>query len=239
MTDNEIKKCLEIYERQLVQKYDSAEYEKIELPSDLKKNTLDKVLCQRSDKKWMKNKRVLKTLTAAVLICALLVALFASSDISADILGFDAWKMTYLKKDKSGNSTIDYNKNKHSKENGGDEMMKRISNVPQYVPEGFKDESGNLDFEVGPSKEWSNGKKLIYFSTNKIMDDDDVVYYGKNIKGKKVSVAGYIGYIYEIEKGNRKLQWNDDEYINSILTDADIDDSELLKMAESMYEKKK
>lgn len=236
MTDNEIKKCLEIYERQVVQKYDSAEYEKIELPSDLKKNTLDKVLCQQSDKKGMKNKRVLKPLTAAVLICVILVVLFASSNISADILGFDAWKMVYSKEDKSGNSTIDYTKNKRSKENGGDKTRERISNVPQYVPEGFRDTRTHKN-DILIYKEWSKKNKYLYFTREKNLED--TIYSGKNIKGRKVNVAGYIGDIYESDKDCWILQWSDDEYINTIETDADIDDNELLKMAESMYENKK
>ena len=40
--------------------------------------------------------------------------------------------------------------------------------------------------------------------------------------------------IYE-EQGERTLQWNDDKYINTIGTDDDMAESELLKMAESLY----
>ena len=36
-------------------------------------------------------------------------------------------------------------------------------------------------------------------------------------------------------QGERTLQWNDDKYINTIGTDDNMDESELLKMAESMY----
>ena len=70
------------------------------------------------------------------------------------------------------------------------------------------------------------------YSKNKILKD--ARYSGRDIDGRKVSIAGYVGYIYE-EQGERTLQWNDDKYINTIGTDDDMDESELFKMAESMY----
>ena len=236
MTDSEIRKCLEVYEREVVKEYDNVEFEKVKLPSDFKKCTLDKVLYEQSDKKRVKVKKsgALKSLTAAVLICVILMGAFASSDISADIFGFDAWEMTYSKQDKSGNATIDYNKTKNSKENGADKIKKRISDVPQYVPRGFKYTNGEND-DIWIYREWLKEDKCLYFTREKILKD--TIYSGKDVNGKKVNIAGYIGYIYGIEEKNRKLQWNDDEYINSIGTDADIDYDELLKMAESMYEK--
>ena len=41
--------------------------------------------------------------------------------------------------------------------------------------------------------------------------------------------------IYMKNRGERTLQWNDDKYINTIGTDDDMAESELLKMAESLY----
>lgn len=235
MTENELKKCLEVYESQVVKEYDDIELEKVKLPAELRRNTLDKILCEQSDREKAKKTRVLKPLVAAVLIFVILIGLFASSDISADIFGFDAWEMIYSKQDKLGNATIDYNKNKRSKENGGDRVKKRISDVPQYVPEEFdyinKENDGIWIYE-----EWSKEDKILYFTREKILKD--TIYSGKDVKGRKVNIAGYIGYLYQIGEGNRQLQWNDDEYINSIGTNADIDDGELFKMAESMYENK-
>ncbi|MBU5477947.1 DUF4367 domain-containing protein [Eubacterium sp. MSJ-13] len=237
MTENELKKCLEVYERQVVKEYDDLELEKVKLPNGFKKCTLDKVLYERSNKKIVrvKKSKVLKPLVAVVLICVILIGLFASSDISADIFGFDAWGMTYSKQDKSGNVTIDYNKNRRSKENGGDKIKKRMYDVPQYVPEGFdyinKENDGIWIYE-----EWSKEDKTLYFTREKILKD--TIYSGKDVKGRKVNIAGYIGYLYQIGEGSRQLQWNDDEYINSIGINTDIDDGELFKMAESMYENK-
>lgn len=236
MTENELKKCLEVYERQVVKEYDDVELEKVKLPNGFKKCTLDKVLYERSNKKIVrvKKSKVLKPLVAAVLICVILIGLFASSDISADIFGFDAWEMTYSKQDKSDNIYVEYKKNKQSKGNGGDKTKRRTSKVPQYVPKGFEYMSGNLDYEFKVYAKWSKGKKSIYFNANKI--SEDIIYFaGKNVEGRKVNIAGYVGYIYKIKNEKIKLQWNDDEYINTIKTDDSMNYSELLKVAESMY----
>lgn len=234
MTENELKKCLEVYERQVVKEYDDIELEKVKLPAELRRNTLDKILCEQSDREKAKKTRVLKPLVAAVLICVILIGLFASSDISADIFGFDAWEMIYSKQDKSDNIYVEYKKNKQSKDNGGDKTKRRTSKVPQYVPKGFEYMSGNLDYEFKVYAKWSKGKKTIYFNSNKI--SEDIIYFaGKNVEGRKVNIAGYVGYIYKIENEKIKLQWNDDEYINTIKTDDSMNYSELLKVAESMY----
>lgn len=75
-------------------------------------------------------------------------------------------------------------------------------------------------------------RSIYFIQKNKILKD--ARYSGRDIDGRKVSIAGYVGYIYE-EQGERTLQWNDDKYINTIGTDDDMDESELFKMAESMY----
>lgn len=99
------------------------------------------------------------------------------------------------------------------------------------MPEVYKISEQNTDEDFGYIK-WVKNKKYLFYSKNKILKN------GRNserdIDGRKVSIAGYVGYIYE-EQGERALQWNDDKYINTIGTDDDMDESELLKMAESMY----
>ena len=124
MNDKEIRDYLKVYEREVEKKYDDVDLEKIQLPSDFKERTKDKIISGRNDEK-----------------------------------------------------TTEYRKHKILK---------------------------------------------------------DARYSGRDIDGRKVSIAGYVGYIYE-EQGERTLQWNDDKYINTIGTDDDMDESELFKMAESMY----
>ena len=200
---------------------------------------MDKVLCEQIDKKTGKTKRnnVFKTLTAAFLIGVVLLGVFMSSDVGADVFGFDAWNMIITRKDKSGSIDIEYNRNEKSVENGSDKAKKRIKEKSQYIPEGFetnkKEEDGIWLYE-----EWvnSNNDKYIYYSRQRILKD--LIYSGKDVSGKKVDVAGYVGYIYEKKNEDKILQWNDDYYINTIYTNDDITDSEMLKISKSMYSDK-
>lgn len=197
------------------------------------------MLCEQIDKKTGKTKRnnVFKTLTAAFLIGVVLLGVFMSSDVGADVFGFDAWNMIITRKDKSGSIDIEYNRNEKSVENGSDKAKKRIKEKPQYIPEGFetnkKEEDGIWLYE-----EWvnSNNDKYIYYSRQRILKD--LIYSGKDVSGKKVDVAGYVGYIYEKKNEDKILQWNDDYYINTIYTNDDITDSEMLKISKSMYSDK-
>ena len=197
------------------------------------------MLCEQIDKKTGKTKRnnVFKTLTAAFLIGVVLLGVFMSSDVGADVFGFDAWNMIITRKDKSGSIDIEYNRNEKSVENGSDKAKKRIKEKSQYIPEGFetnkKEEDGIWLYE-----EWvnSNNDKYIYYSRQRILKD--LIYSGKDVSGKKVDVAGYVGYIYEKKNEDKILQWNDDYYINTIYTNDDITDSEMLKISKSMYSDK-
>ena len=197
------------------------------------------MLCEQIDKKTGKTKRnnVFKTLTAAFLIGVVLLGVFMSSDVGADVFGFDAWNMIITRKDKSGSIDIEYNRNEKSVENGSDKAKKRIKEKPQYIPEGFetnkKEEDGIWLYE-----EWvnSNNDKYIYYSRQRILKD--LIYSGKDVSGKKVDVAGYVGYIYEKKNEDKILQWNDDYYINTIYTNDDITYSEMLKISKSMYSDK-
>lgn len=196
-------------------------------------------MCEQIDKKTGKTKRnnVFKTLTAAFLIGVVLLGVFMSSDVGADVFGFDAWNMIITRKDKSGSIDIEYNRNEKSVENGSDKAKKRIKEKSQYIPEGFetnkKEEDGIWLYE-----EWvnSNNDKYIYYSRQRILKD--LIYSGKDVSGKKVDVAGYVGYIYEKKNEDKILQWNDDYYINTIYTNDDITDSEMLKISKSMYSDK-
>lgn len=196
-------------------------------------------MCEQIDKKTGKTKRnnVFKTLTAAFLIGVVLLGVFMSSDVGADVFGFDAWNMIITRKDKSGSIDIEYNRNEKSVENGSDKAKKRIKEKPQYIPEGFetnkKEEDGIWLYE-----EWvnSNNDKYIYYSRQRILKD--LIYSGKDVSGKKVDVAGYVGYIYEKKNEDKILQWNDDYYINTIYTNDDITYSEMLKISKSMYSDK-
>lgn len=236
MTESEIKRYLKKYERQVVKEYDNVDLEKVKLPSDFKERTLDKILYEQSLQKKVSTKRknIFKTLTrVAVVVVVVGVFVFATSNINANIFGFDAWKTTISDKNSDGNVDIIYKKNIGSKENGGDKAKERISEIPEYVPKGFKFCKEEKD-DVWIYNEWSKGAKYLFFTSERILKD--AKYSGKNVESKKVKVSGYVGYIYEQVKGNRTLQWNDNERINTIGTDSNIDDSELLKMAESMYD---
>ena len=95
----------------------------------------------------------------------------------------------------------------------------------------YKISEQNTDDDFGYIK-WTKNKKYLFYSKNKILKD--ARYSERDIDGRKVRIAGYVGYIYE-EQGERTLQWKDDKYINTIGTDDDMAESELLKMAESLY----
>ena len=151
--------------------------------------------------------------------------------MDANIFGFDAWKTTKIDKNSGGNVGITYDQNKKTKENGADKAKERKKDFPDYVPEMYKISEQNTDEDFSYIK-WVENKKYLFYSKNKILKD--ARYSGRDIDGRKVSIAGYVGYIYE-EQGERTLQWNDDKYINTIGTDDDMDESELFKMAESMY----
>ena len=51
MNDKEIRDYLKVYEREVEKKYDDVDLEKIQLPSDFKERTMDKIISGRNDEK--------------------------------------------------------------------------------------------------------------------------------------------------------------------------------------------
>ena len=234
MNDKEIRDYLKVYEREVEKKYDDVDLEKIQLPSDFKERTKDKIISGRNDEKTTEYRKhkILRLLTkASAVVVFISSVLFAATKMDANIFGFDAWKTTKIYKNSGWNVGITYDQNKKTKENGADKAKERKKDFPDYVPEMYKISEQNTDEDFSYIK-WVENKKYLFYSKNKILKD--ARYSGRDIDGRKVSIAGYVGYIYE-EQGERTLQWNDDKYINTIGTDDDMDESELFKMAESMY----
>lgn len=234
MNDKEIRDYLKVYEREVEKKYDDVDLEKIQLPSGFKERTMDKIISGRNDEKTTEYKehKSLRLFTKAAVVAVFISSVFfAATKMEANIFGFDAWKTIKTDRDSAGNVEITYDENKKTKANGADKAKERKKDFPDYVPEVYKISEQNTDEDFGYIK-WVKNKKYLFYSKNKILKN------GRNserdIDGRKVSIASYVGYIYE-EQGERTLQWNDDKYINTIGTDDDMDESELLKMAESMY----
>lgn len=234
MNDKEVRDYLKTYEEEVAKKYDNIEVDKIQLPSDFKQQTFEKIFNTQADEKkidkkwWHRRDGLIKA--AAVIILVGIVS-FTAVKIDASIFGFDAWKTTETDKDSDGNVEIAYNKNEKTKEHGADKAKERKNDFPEYIPAGFKVGEKNIGDNLN-YQEYEKDKNYLFYSRAKI--SKDAKYYGKDVEGKKVSVAGYVGYIYK-EQGERRLQWRDDKYINTIGTDDDIDESELFRMAESLY----
>ena len=234
MNDKEIRDYLKVYEREVEKKYDDVDLEKIQLPSGFKERTMDKIISGRNDEKTTEYKehKSLRLFTKAAVVAVFISSVFfAATKMEANIFGFDAWKTIKTDRDSAGNVEITYDENKKTKANGADKAKKRKKDFPDYVPEIYKISEQNTDDDFSYIK-WTKNKKYLFYSKNKILKD--ARYSGRDIDGRKVSIAGYVGYIYE-EQGERTLQWNDDKYINTIGTDDDMAESELLKIAESLY----
>ena len=119
MNDKEIRDYLKVYEREVEKKYDDVDLEKIQLPSDFKERTMDKIISGRNDEKTTEYRKhkILRLLTkAAAVVVFISSVLFAATKMDANIFGFDAWKTTKTDKDSAGNFGITYDQNKKTKE---------------------------------------------------------------------------------------------------------------------------
>ena len=97
MNDKEIRDYLKVYEREVEKKYDDVDLEKIQLPSDFKERTMDKIISGRNDEKTTEYRKhkILRLLTkAAAVVVFISSVLFAATKMDANIFGFDAWKTT-------------------------------------------------------------------------------------------------------------------------------------------------
>ena len=129
------------------------------------------------------------------------------------------------------------------KENQDEKTKESLPDVihekPTFVPKGFRyyshDElsSGNALYD-----EWRDGKKnTLQYSRGKVREGDQIYTDSEYEQKLKTSVMGYEAYYYI--KGNEEwIMWDDKEYNYMILLIKKGNyKAELLKMANSLYQK--
>lgn len=161
-----------------------------------------------------------------------ILSLAAVNVVSAKVFGFDPWKTTV--RSLGDMYELHFVKPKEIQEQ---KLSERIEAVPVYVPEGYKKTEEVAKEGEDVMAVWEKGEGVISYLANVIREDTRVAINSEYDEKRRVSVAGY-----EAELTRRGedicLIWNDQQYQNNLIANQ-ITEAELVRVAESMYEKKK
>ncbi len=162
------------------------------------------------------------------------LSLAAVNTVSAKVFGFDPWETAVRS---LGNLYETEYKEPVKEETREATVRERTEEIPVYAPEGY--ELLQSEGKMGESTlaVWNNkeGNTIEYLGNYISENAKATTNLGKK-ETKKVTVAGYAAKLIT-EGKNRYLLWEDAKYQNSLGADG-LSESELLQMAESMYEKK-
>ena len=168
---------------------------------------------------------------AAVAIVA--VSLITVNQVSARVWGVDAWNLVQSLVDGGRGVRIEYQKADKS----DDDSPKAKYDIPQYVPDGYEQTLCQEDeLKVFLEAEWQGKgeKQNIRYSRNVIIDGEVDVYDAEVDSRKTVQAAG-IDVVLFYKRDEMGLIWHDAKY--SYMLDSYImDEKELIKMVESIYE---
>lgn len=191
-----------------------------------------------SEKYFGSHLRLAYTVRKAAAVVIVILSLAAANQVSAKVFGFNAWKylLSYDSKDKlEVREYVGQNQDEKMKES----LPEVIHKKPTFVPKGFwyysHDElsSGNALYD-----EWRDGKEnTLQYSRGKVREGDQIYTDSEYEQKLKTSVMGYEAYYYI--KGNEEwIMWDDKEYNYMILLIKKGNyKAELLKMANSLYQK--
>lgn len=163
------------------------------------------------------------------------LSLAAANQVSAQVFGVnpwetvvkslgDAYEIHFVRPSETGNA----------REMNG-ELDERTHLVPSLVPEGYKRTESRLAEGKDSWSEWEKGEECIYYVGNFIAENMNVVINAEYKEKERVVVAGYAAE-YLVYEDRISLVWNDCRYQN-VLYATDIGKEELIRIAESMYEK--
>ena len=216
MNDKEIRDYLKVYEREVEKKYDDVDLEKIQLPSDFKERTMDKIISGRNDEKTSEYRKhkILRLLTkAAAVVVFISSVLFAATKMDANIFGFDAWKTTKTDKDSAGNFGITYDKNKKTKENGGRKDMQTMTSA--YANKMLKSLEEDKAFWV--NKEATSSTYVAAINEEPVVPEYDYTEVAATITSLDEKIA-IIKHALNVTNSNEKVQVGDAEMsIDTIL----------------------
>lgn len=169
---------------------------------------------------------------AAVAIVA--VSLITVNQVSAHVWGVDAWNLVQSLVDGGRGVRIEYQKADKS----DDDSPKAKYGIPQYVPDGYEQTMCQEDeLKVFLEAEWQGKgeKQNIRYSRNVIIDGEVDVYDAEVDSRKTVQAAG-IDVVLFYKRDEMGLIWHDAKY-SYTLDSYIMDEKELIKMMESIYEK--
>ena len=202
------------------------------MPEDARKR-VENLLAELPERKRSHRRFRIAAAAAAACFCLLF-----SATVGAKALGIYLWD--YQKSHVSGIEMEERNYAHAVPDVDSDSVKKRISDEPLYVPEGLKETErteGNMLFAVTWSS--ANEKRGVIYTSRKLEKGANFSIDDECDHEERIAVAGYIG-TYR-EKTKEKISWIiwDDEDYNHVIDATDIPNAkeELLKMAESMYEK--
>lgn len=232
--------------KELIQGYVSAEMELLPDPESLPEHP---PYSRRFNKKMKRikragdyfggNLRVYTTLSRVAAAILIVLCLVAANQASAAIFGFNPWQEITKGIDLDiGMEEKTYKKKDVDAEN----MKKPVSDFPTYVPVGYK----LVDCQVGQtfsSKEWhkmDEGSEIIgiAYSRDLIVEGETWLEDYEFEKEETTEIAGYEVKI-QYKPDTIWLDWNDENYKYTMQTnDPEIGKDGLIRMAESIYEKK-
>lgn len=161
-----------------------------------------------------------------------ILSLAAANVVSAKVFGFDPWKTTV--RSLGDIYELYFAKPKEMQE---EKLSERIAAAPVYVPEGYKKTEEQIQKNADVWSKWTKDSGYISYMGTFIWEDMKKAFNSEYEMYKKISVAGYEAELSR-NKDEIQLLWNDQKYQNNLMANR-ITEEEILRIAESMYEKKK
>lgn len=175
------------------------------------------------------------TVRRVAVVGAVVLTLAAANQVSAKAFGVNPWETIVRSLD--GVRHIHFVKPSETGNTRGidGEADERTQLVPSLVPEGYKQVESQAEEGKGNWSEWRKGEECILYSSDFIIEDMNVIINAEYKSKERVVIAGYVAE-YLVYDDRVSLIWNDCQYLNDLYATG-IDKEELIKIAESMYEK--
>lgn len=156
------------------------------------------------------------------------LCLYTANEVSAHILGFDAWKTFQTMVDNGRGNRIKY----QNMENN-EELTEPKHDEPTYIPEGFQKKESEKT-ESSYLINWENSEAaLLRYSRDSIFKGETAVYDAETENRKQIVIANINAYIINNSE-EISLYWCDKQY-NYRIDSYQVSEKELVKMAESIY----
>ncbi len=184
------------------------------------------------------NLRLYTVLSRVAAVILIVLSLAVANQASAAIFGFDPWKevITGFLPD------VKMEEKRYKKKDiDADNLIKPISDVPTYVPEGYVQisrQEASFSINLEWNKVESDGT-MTYLSYGRDVLDEDAVYI-EDVEYDRIDTTEIAGYTARIcYKPNRVLiEWEDEEFHYMIWTGKEkMEISTLKRMSESIYKK--